>query len=71
MRLNVSQIDLVDLIVSVKFASSKSEARRLIEQGGVRVDREVKMNNYPVDVYADRETLLQVGPRKFMRVVSE
>lgn len=34
------EYNIIDLIVGLEFASSKSEAKRLIEQGGVRVDGE-------------------------------
>ncbi len=35
MKLNFSELPLVDLLVETKLATSKNEARRLIEQGGV------------------------------------
>jgi tyrosyl-tRNA synthetase len=57
--------DPVDLLVGLKLADSKSEARRLIEQGGVRhnddiVDQsELKIKNGDV---------LQVGKRRFVKL---
>ncbi len=59
---------LVKLIVAAGFASSKSEARRLIKQGGVSlggqvtkdIQREIAMEETPV--------VLKVGKRKFLRL---
>lgn len=59
---------LVDLVSRAGFATSKSEARRLIEQGGVRIN-EVKKTD-PAEIIAiDNGMVLQVGPRKFAKVV--
>ena len=40
-RLQVSEIGIVNLLVKAKLAESKSEARRVVEQGGVQVDGKV------------------------------
>jgi tyrosyl-tRNA synthetase len=58
------------LLVSTGLASSVAEARRLIEQGGVRVNGERQTNNSGA-VFAIKpgdELLLQVGKRRFLRV---
>lgn len=63
-----SSPDLVSLLVRTDLASSKSEARRLIRQGGVRVNgSQVKNIEYRVNTRG--ELILQVGKRKFARVV--
>lgn len=57
------------LLVETALAPSMAEARRLIEQGGVRVDGErVSRVDYELDLNADRVMLLQVGKRHFVRV---
>ncbi|MEX0668245.1 MAG: tyrosine--tRNA ligase [Candidatus Saccharimonadales bacterium] len=59
------QQNLVDLIVAVELADNKSEAKRLIEQGGVRI------NSHKVDsemVNVNDGDVLQVGKRKFVRI---
>ena len=59
---------LADLLAETELASSKSEARRLIEQGGVKVNGE-KAGTAAADVTVGSETvLLQVGKRKFLNV---
>lgn len=54
-----------ELLVGLKFASSKSEARRLIEQGGVRINDE-KIG--PEEVKVKSGDIIQVGKRRFVRV---
>ena len=52
-------------------APSNSEARRLIQQGGVEVDgSRVTDPNQKIDVSGETR-LLQVGKRKFKRFVLE
>ncbi len=46
-----------------------AEARRLIEQGGVRVDGEkVSRAEAEIEVSDERAPLVQVGKRRFLRV---
>jgi len=57
------------LLVETGLASSMAEARRLIEQGGVRVDGERHAQvDEEIGVTKDRAPLVQVGKRKFLRV---
>lgn len=63
----VSEMNLVELIVAAHLAPSKSEARRLIEQGAVRINDERKTNPNEV-IFLGTEIILQVGPRRFVKV---
>lgn len=58
---------IVKLLVLSGFASSNGEARRLIEQGGVRIDGEVQKDP-GLDWVVQDGALLQVGKRKFARL---
>lgn len=61
-------MNIVDLLSETRLAPSKSEARRLIQQGGVAVDDElVKDDKLMIDL--GRERLLKVGKRKFLKVM--
>ena len=61
------RVGICQLLKDVRFAASKSEARRLILQGAVRVDGEtVRDVDYRFQVGRDR--LLQVGRRRLARV---
>ncbi len=58
---------LIDLIVELDMATSKSEARRLIQGGGVKLDLE-KCDDIEKEVTLTSDKLLiQVGKRKFKR----
>jgi tyrosyl-tRNA synthetase len=60
---------LAALLVETGLAPSMAEARRLIEQGGVRVDGErVSNTSSEIEVTGERAPLIQVGKRRFLRV---
>jgi tyrosyl-tRNA synthetase len=60
---------LDDLLVNTKTATSKSEARRLIEQGGVTVDGN-KISDPFTEISLRKEIILKVGKRKYVKVRS-
>ena len=57
------------LLVEAALAASMAEARRLIEQGGVRVEGERRAQaDEEVNLGAGQSLLIQVGKRRFLRV---
>ncbi len=62
-------INIVDLIFELGFAKSKSEARRIVSQGGAKIDGEKVTNIEAVVVPKDDGSILKVGKRKFARLV--
>jgi tyrosyl-tRNA synthetase len=60
--------NIIDLLAASGLTSSKGEARRLIQQGGVRLDGE-KIESIEEVVTVEDEAVLQVGKRKFVRLV--
>lgn len=62
--------NVVDIIAAADLARSKSQARRLVQQGAVRADGEkVKDIDTDIDVPEGEEVVLQVGKRRFVRLV--
>jgi tyrosyl-tRNA synthetase len=63
---------LTALLVELNLAPSKSEAERLIKQGGVEIDSE-RVDDFRKDIDLTRsgEFLLRAGKKKFLRVVVE
>jgi tyrosyl-tRNA synthetase len=60
---------LFRLVSETGMASSSGEAKRLIQEGGVRLDGEqVKDPNFVVEIAAGTSKILQVGRRKFVRL---
>ncbi|NEU29965.1 tyrosine--tRNA ligase [bacterium LRH843] len=58
---------IVDLLVELKMLSSKGEARRMIQNGGVKINEE-KVEDVQLQLEMDEDFIIQVGKRKFMKV---
>lgn len=61
---------LADLLILVQAARSKNEARRLIDQGGVKLDGEVIAEALKL-IEVRQPMVLQVGKRKFVRLMPQ
>jgi tyrosyl-tRNA synthetase len=59
-------LKLFEMLVEAELAPSKSEARRLVQQGAVSVDTERQED--PTQAFGVGEMLVQVGKRRFARV---
>ncbi|HSW47739.1 MAG TPA: tyrosine--tRNA ligase [Candidatus Saccharimonadales bacterium] len=64
---------VAEVLVETGLTLSKSDAKRLIEQGGVEIDNErINDPNIPFETLAKNdETIIQVGKRKFIKVKLE
>jgi len=66
-----SSMNIIDLLVASKLISSKSEVRRLIEQGGIRV-ADKKIFDFDQKVFPLKDgVVVQVGKRKFLKVIKK
>lgn len=63
------EINILDLIILVNFASSKGEAKRLVTQGGVTLDGE-KIIDFQKSVSPQNGAILKVGKRKFIKLIN-
>jgi tyrosyl-tRNA synthetase len=62
------RMKIARVLVDAELASSMAEARRLIDQGGVRVnDEKVQQTDAEIEL-GDSHILIQVGKRRFLRV---
>jgi tyrosyl-tRNA synthetase len=62
--------NIVDVIHAAGFTSSKSEARRLVQQSAVRLDGEqITSIDAQIAVKEGEEKILQVGKRRFLRLI--
>ncbi len=66
-RLGTKAMTLVELLMKSGLAKSKGESRRLIEQGGVKVD-DVKQSDPTTVIDLSSPKVVQVGPRKFLKL---
>ncbi|TEU10380.1 MAG: tyrosine--tRNA ligase [Anaerolineales bacterium] len=69
-RPSAPEMNIVDLLMATDLAKSKSEARRLIGQGGVKLDGE-KVGSIELMVSVKDGMILQVGKRRFARLVRD
>ena len=60
-------ISIIDLLVKTKMASSKSEAKRLIEQRGVSIDEKTK-SGWREEVEIKKGMVIRVGKRNFLKI---
>lgn len=58
---------LCDILTKVEFASSKSEARRMIQGNGVKVNSEV-INDINAEIEIKGEVVIQFGKNKFVKI---
>lgn len=63
-------ISYVDLLLQTNLATSRSEAKRLVEQGGVEVDNE-KVTDPNGETTIKDGVIVKVGKRKFVKVTAE
>ncbi|CAN5411302.1 tyrosine--tRNA ligase [soil metagenome] len=63
--------NIIDLLEETGLVKSKGEAKRLVQQGGVRNDGQTLADLDQVITLQDgAQTVLQIGKRKFLRVVA-
>jgi tyrosyl-tRNA synthetase len=61
------QIEIAELLTLTNLAESKSEARRLVQQGGVTIDGR-KIGGLKESIKLERDFILKVGKRKFLKI---
>jgi tyrosyl-tRNA synthetase len=67
---NINEVNVVDLLVLVNIASSKSEARRLIEQGGITINQ-IKITDLEQSISLDKEIIVRKGKKMFVKVTNK
>jgi tyrosyl-tRNA synthetase len=67
-RVLTEPTNIVDIIYDADFAPSKSQARRLVQQGAVRLDGE-KITDIKTEIEVEEEAVLRVGKRRFLQLV--
>lgn len=60
--------NIVDLLTETGLASSKSDARRLIEQGGVTVDSR-RITKIDEEISLQKDFVIKVGKRRFLKII--
>ena len=63
-----NKISIIDLLVKSKLAQSKSEAKRLIKQGGIKINGKTILEEKELEIGAKR-TVIQRGKRMFKEIL--
>lgn len=66
-KLREKSLDILTLLTKTKLAPSKAEAKRLVEQGGVKVDGKV-IKDWKKEISVKSNMILQVGKRRFIKL---
>ncbi|MEK3722059.1 tyrosine--tRNA ligase [Paenibacillus sp. FSL H8-0034] len=61
------QIGIIKLLVTLGLSASNSEARRSIQQGGVKIN-EQKIEDLNISLTLQEDDIIQVGKRKFAKI---
>ena len=65
--LQAGEEDIIDLLVKTKLISSRSSAKRLVEQGGVEIDGE-KILDIRYKILVKDGMIIRAGKRKFVKI---
>lgn len=66
-KIEIKEYEILELLKILKMTSSNSESRRLIDQGGVKINGE-KIENVFAKVTPSKDDVLQVGKKKFIKI---
>lgn len=60
--------NIIDLLEACKLVDSRSDAKRVIQQGGVKINNK-KVDDTNAVIHLEKDMVIQVGKRKFGRIV--
>ncbi|TSC95453.1 MAG: tyrosyl-tRNA synthetase [Parcubacteria group bacterium Athens1014_10] len=66
-KLKNKNYKIIDLLTETKLVKSKGEARRLIEQGGVKIDNKL-IKDWQKEIKIKQGMIVQIGKRKFVKI---
>lgn len=66
-EITLEEFDLLNILVYNKFINSKKEARRLVEQGGIKINNKKLTSLLEIEIQG--EMVLQIGKKKFLKII--
>ncbi|MFH1656750.1 MAG: tyrosine--tRNA ligase [Candidatus Nealsonbacteria bacterium] len=66
-KISGQKINILDLLIKTKLVSSKTEAKRLIEQKGVKINNKVQ-NDWQKIIEIKKGMIIQIGKRRFIKI---
>lgn len=67
-EINEKSVNICDLLVRIGFAGSKSEAKRMVQGKGVKIDSEL-IEDINANIELKKEKIIQFGKNKFKKVI--
>lgn len=67
-KIEKGKLNILDFLVKIKLAPSKSEAKRLIIQGGVKIDGEIQKDWRKI-IKIKKGQVVQAGKRRFVKTI--
>ena len=67
MKIGKEKINILELLVETNITTSKSEAKRLVLQGGIKINDE-KILDEKYDIVLNKEIVLQKGKKTFIKI---
>lgn len=71
-KVDQEKMNIVDLLVFLEMVSSKSEARRLVEQGGIKIGKTTDLqvvSDVKIEIKIENNLIIQRGKRQFIKIV--
>ena len=71
-KIEEEKLNVQDLLVKLNLASSKGEAKRVIEQGGVRAikgENIEEIKDWQLEMQIEKGVIIQVGKRNFKKII--
>ncbi len=66
-KIEEDKMPILDLLVKIKISFSKSEAKRLVLQKGVKIDNEIQ-NDWQKIIEIKKGMIIQAGKRRFIKI---
>jgi tyrosyl-tRNA synthetase len=66
-EINDDSLGILDLLFRANLVASKAEAKRMVLQGAVKINKTIE-NNWQKEIRIKKGTIIQVGKRKFSKI---
>lgn len=66
-KIKDKKLNILDLLIKTKLVSSKAEARRLVEQGAVKINNKIQ-DNWKEIIITKSGLVVQIGKRRFKKI---
>jgi len=67
-KISDESLNILKLLIKTRLVSSKSEAKRLVSQKGVRIDGKIEAD-WKKEIRIKKGTIIKIGKRKFTRLI--